>query len=389
MATLIENRAGKFVQQKGGYSTFIPESLPPRDYRDLLADENLQLALSNAAAALARLDGVTQVLPNPDLFVAMYVKKEALLSSQIEGTQASLQGVLEFEAKMKSRENINEIQEVINYIKAMNFGLEKVKASTISVDLINEIHKTLITGTRGEQVLPGELRTIQNWLGVKGASILDASYIPPPPELVEPLTKDLMGFINTKIKMPPLVKIALIHAHFETIHPYLDGNGRMGRLLITFYLCSIGNLSRPLMYLSFYLKKNREKYYESLNNIRKNGDWESWLYFFLKGVVEVSNNSIETAKKIIQLKTDVTKKLIENHISGGNAIKLIELLFNRPFITTKIVSEELEISGQAATILLSKFEKVGIVAEITGKQRYKEYIFIDYMRIIQEGTQIK
>jgi Fic family protein len=388
MVAIIENRAGRFVPQTGGYSTFIPESLPPKDYRDLLLDENLQLALSNASAALARLDGVTQVLPNPDLFVAMYVKKEALLSSQIEGTQASLQGVLEFEAKMKSRENVNEIQEVINYIKAMNSGLEKLKTSTISVELFNEIHKTLITGTRGEQVLPGELRKIQNWLGVSG-SILDASYVPPPPEYVDTLIKELEEFINSNIKMPPLVKIALIHAQFETIHPYLDGNGRMGRLLITFYLCSIGSLSRPLMYLSFYLKKNREKYYELLNNIRNKGDWESWIYFFLKGVVEVSNNSIETAKKIIQLKGDVIKKLMENNVGGNNAIKLVDLLFERPYITTKIVSQDLKISMQAATILLSKFQKIGIIGEITGKQRYKEYIFLEYMKIIQDGTQIK
>jgi Fic family protein len=189
--------------------------------------------------------------------------------------------------------------------------------------------------------------------------------------------------------MPPLVKIALIHAQFETIHPYLDGNGRMGRLLITFYLCSIGSLSRPLMYLSFYLKKNREKYYELLNNIRNKGDWESWIYFFLKGVVEVSNNSIETAKKIIQLKGDVIKKLMENNVGGNNAIKLVDLLFERPYITTKIVSQDLKISMQAATILLSKFQKIGIIGEITGKQRYKEYIFLEYMKIIQDGTQIK
>jgi Fic family protein len=271
----------------------------------------------------------------------------------------------------------------------MNYGLEKLKTSTISVDLFNEIHKTLITGTRGEQVLPGELRKIQNWVGMSGASILDAVYVPPPPEYVETLIKELEEFINSKITMPPLVKIALIHAQFETIHPYLDGNGRMGRLLITFYLCSIGSLSRPLMYLSFYLKKNREKYYDLLNNIRNNGDWESWIYFFLKGVVEVSNNSIETAKKIIQLKSDVIKKIMENNVSGNNAIKLVDLLFDRPYITTKIVSEDLKISMQSATILLSKFQKIGIIGEITGKQRYKEYIFLEYMKIIQEGTQIK
>ncbi len=385
MVEVFSNRAGEYVLQKGGYSAFVPKPLPPED---LDFDDGLRVLLSNADAALARLDGVTYVLPNPDLFVAMYVKKEALLSSQIEGTQASLQGVLEFEANVRSHENINDLQEVVNYVHAMNFGLEKVKNTRISVDLINEIHKILIEGTRGARKLPGFLRKDQNWIGRPGETIHEAMFVPPPPDSVESLMRDLEIFIDSKHKLPPLVKIALIHAQFETIHPYYDGNGRMGRLLITFYLCSVGSLSRPLMYLSFYLKKNKDQYYEILNHVRTHGDWGSWIEFFLKGVIEVSNNSIETAKKIIKLKDDTRNKLVENNIGGTSAIKMVDLLFDRPLTSSKSVAKELHISMQAATTLLAKFEKLGIIGEITGKKRYRQYIFIEYTKIIQEGTQV-
>lgn len=385
MAELFSNRTGEYVPQKSGYSAFLPKPLPPEN---LELDDNLMVLLSNADTALARLDGVTLVLPNPDLFVAMYVKKEALLSSQIEGTQASLQGVLEFEANVKSHENINDLQEVVNYIHAMNFGLEKVKTTKISIDLINEIHEILIKGTRGARKLPGVLRKDQVWIGRPGETIHEAMFVPPTPDAVEGLMRDLENFIESKQKIPPLVKIALIHAHFETIHPYYDGNGRMGRLLITFYLCSVGSLSKPLMYLSFYLKKNRDRYYEILNNVRTRGDWESWIEFFLKGVIEVSSNSIETAKKIIKLKDDTRNKLLENNIGGTSAIKFIDLLFARPLISSKTVAKELHISMQAATLLLAKFEKLGIIGEITGKKRYRQYIFIEYTKIIQDGTHI-
>ncbi|HJH30897.1 MAG TPA: Fic family protein, partial [Methanosarcinaceae archaeon] len=256
-----DNRAGIFVLQKAGYETFIPNSLPPKD---LVIDDELQLLLSKADGALARLDGVTQVLPNPDLFVAMYIKKEALLSSRIEGTQASLKGVLEFEAKLEPKENINDIREVINYIKAMHYGIDNLESDNLSPELINDIHKILIEGTRGTNKLPGKLRDFQNWIGTGGGTIHDAVYVPPPPEYVEELMSELEDFIQTPDNIPSLIKIALIHAQFETIHPYLDGNGRMGRLLITFYLYWKELLSRPLLYLSFYLKKNRNLYYETL-----------------------------------------------------------------------------------------------------------------------------
>lgn len=380
------NRVGDFVLQKEGYETFIPFPLPPAH---LDIDEKLQLLLSRADSALARLDGVTQVLPNPDLFVAMYVKKEALLSSQIEGTQASLQGVLEFEANMKPKEDINDIREVVNYINAMHHGMDNLESGDLSLELINNIHKILIEGTRGTDKLPGKLRDFQNWLGADGATtIYDARFVPPPPEKVEELMLDLEKFIQTKDNFPALTKIALIHAQFETIHPYLDGNGRMGRLLITFYLYWRGVLSKPLLYLSFYLKKHRDEYYTILNKTRFEGDWESWLEFFFKGVIEVSNNSIETAKKVIKLKQDLIEKLLENNISGVHAVKLVDILFDRPVITVTEVSEYVGMSRQAANTLVKKFENVEILREITGRKRYKKYIFSNYVRIIEKGTRI-
>lgn len=379
-----DNRAGVFVRQDG-YDAFIPHPLPPPD---LVFDEGILYLLSRADGALARLDGVTQVLPNPDLFVAMYIKKEALLSSQIEGTQASLQGVLEFEAHIRPRDDINEIQEVLNYIKALHHGIEKLGFSPLSLDLMNEIHRFLIQGTRGSRKLPGRLRHVQNWIGVPGGTIQDAVFVPPPPEQVPGLMQDLEQFIQSHDRTPTLVKAALIHAQLETIHPYLDGNGRMGRLMITFYLCSKDVLARPLLYLSYYLKRNREKYYTLLNGIRYQGNWEAWLEFFLQGVIEVSNNSIETAKRIIQLKETLIEKLLENNIGGVNAVKLIDTLFDHPIITIGQITEELRISRQAATKLVGKFEDIGIVEEITGKERYKQYMFVDYVRIIEEGTRI-
>lgn len=380
-----DNRAGIFVLQDAGYEAFIPNSLPPKD---LVIDDELQLLLSKADGALARLDGVTQVLPNPDLFVAMYIKKEALLSSRIEGTQASLKGVLEFEAKLEPKENINDIQEVINYIKAMHHGIDNLESDNLSPELINDIHKILIEGTRGTNKLPGKLRDFQNWIGIGGGTIHDAVYVPPPPEYVDELMSELEDFIQTSDNIPSLIKIALIHSQFETIHPYLDGNGRMGRLLITFYLYWKGLLSRPLLYLSFYLKKNRKLYYETLNDVRSKGNWEQWLEFFLEGVIEVSNDSIDTAKRIIELKQNLIERLLENNVGGVHAVKLIDILFDHPVITVTEISELIGISRQAANKLTSKFEEMNILIEITGKKRYKKYTFIDFVRIIEKGTQI-
>jgi len=346
------------------------------------------LLLSKADRDLARLDGITSVLPNPDLFIAMYVKKEALLSSQIEGTQASLEGVLEFEADLVPKEDISEVKEVVNYIKALNYGIERLVETSMSLDLIKEIHKTLLEGTRGDGLNSGNFKVLQNYIGTPGASIREAIFVPPTPAITIPAMQALEGFLNEKDNIPVLIKIGLIHAQFETIHPFLDGNGRMGRLIITFYLVWKEILSKPLLYLSFYLKNNRSEYYDLLMKVRTEGAWEDWLKFFLKGVSETSQEAVNTAREIIKLKDDMTNKVYENSISSIHAIRLINLLFDRPLISSKDIADRLNISSVTANNLVGRFEEIGILNEITGKKRYKMYLFKEYVDIISRGTNI-
>jgi Fic family protein len=381
----MEGRAGTFVMQPSGYKAFIPNPLPPSP--PIRFDGKLQSLLSQADRALARLDGITTVLPNPDLFIAMYVKKEALLSSQIEGTQASLEGVLEFEADLIPKENVNEIKEVINYIKALNYGIERLKELPMSLRLIKEIHGMLLEETRGAHRSPGEFRRSQNWIGPPGASLNEAIFVPPPPEVVLPTMGDLEKFLHNKNNnIPPLIKIALIHSQFETIHPFLDGNGRIGRLLITFYLFWEGILTKPLLYLSFYLKKNRAEYYDLLMKVRLKGAWEDWIRFFLNGVSETSAEAAKTAREVIQLKEELVTKLHNNSISSVYGVRLIDMLFKTPLVSVKDIFGKLNISKEAANELVKKFEKIGILKEITGKQRYKKYSFREYIDIIARGT---
>lgn len=380
-------RAGKYVKQPPGYRAFIPNPLPPDP--PIKYDGELRNLLSHADRALARLDGITTVLPNPELFVGMYVKKEALLSSQIEGTQASLEGVLKFEANLTPSEDINEIKEVVNYIKALDYGMKRLEKLPISNRLIKEIHRILITGTRGTHKTPGEFRRSQNWIGPAGANLNEATFVPPPPEIVPELMSDLEKFIHRKNDIPPLIKIALIHSQFETIHPFLDGNGRVGRLLITFYLYWKGILSRPLLYLSFYLKKHRSEYYHWLMEVRLKGEWERWLKFFLTGIIEVSREASETAKEIIELKEKLIKKLIEKRVASGYAIGLIDMLFSMPIITSGEVQSKLGIgSKDTVNKLIKKFLDTQILKEISGKKRYRKYLFSDYLEIIKRGTEI-
>lgn len=382
----MSEKVGRFVLQPQGYKAFIPEPLPPKP--PVKFDDELLNLLSEADRALARLDGIVTVLPNPDLFIAMYVKKEAILSSQIEGTQASLEGVLEFEANLVPKENIYDIKEVINYVKALDYGIERLKTLPMSLRLIKEVHKILMENTRGATKNPGEFRTTQNWIGPAGAGLSEAIFVPPPPNMVINLMGDLENFIHQKDNIPPLIKISLIHYQFETIHPFLDGNGRMGRLLITFYLYWKQLLSKPLLYLSFYLKKNREAYYDLLMKIRKESSWGEWIKFFLKGVYETSQESANTAGEIIKLKDKIIYKLYENSVSSIYAVKLLEILFDTPLVEVKDVVSKLKIHKDTANELIKSFEKIGILHEITGKQRYRKYIFKDYVDIIKRGTEL-
>jgi Fic family protein len=381
-----KDRAGRYVMQLTGYRAYIPKLLPPMP--PIKYNGELRNLLSEADRALAKLDGIATVLPNTELFIAMYVKKEALLSSQIEGTQASLEGVLKFEANLEPSEDINEIKEVINYIQAMNYGINRLQDMPMSNRLIKEIHEILIKGTRGTHKTPGEFRKTQNWLGPPGANLSEATFIPPPPGALMDLLFNLEEFIHQKDEIPPLIKISLIHAQFETIHPFLDGNGRVGRLLITFYLYWEKILSRPLLYLSFYLKKNRIEYYDLLMKIRLDGNWEGWLKFFLKGVKEVSEEAANSAKEIIILKDTQLKTLFDHKISSIYAVGFLNLIFSKPIITSENLIKELKVNKETANQIIKKFEKLKILKEISGKKRYKKYIFSEYINIIKRGTEL-
>lgn len=380
----MKERAGVYIQQPSGYKAFIPKSLPPQPP---VRYAGLQQYISGADRALAKLDGVTTVLPNPEFFLSMYVRKEALLSSQIEGTQASLEGVLEYEADIIPKEGVDDVKEVINYIKALDHGIKRLADMPMSLRLIKEIHKILMAGVRGKNKTPGEFKRSQNWVGPPGAVLNQAIFVPPPPEESHQAMSDLEKYLHSENGLPPLVKIALIHAQFETIHPFLDGNGRVGRLLITYYLFWQGILSKPLLYLSLYLKKHQQEYYSLLMRVRTDGDWESWIKFFLIGVAETSEEAAGTAKAIIGLKDKIIAMLCQKSYASSGAIRLIDVIFNAPIIDAKECAKRLKISQVSANQLLNRFEEIGVLKEFTGKKRYKKYIFKEFVDIIAKGTE--
>jgi len=293
-------RSGKFITQLKGYQAFMPAALPP--VPEITQDEELTYLLGQAALAVGRLSGLSQVIPDPDLFVYLYVRKEALLSSQIEGTQCSLEDILNPESEpLSDTSSPHDVEEVSNYVKAMNEGLARLNTLPVSTRLIKEMHATLMTGVRGSHKTPGEFRRSQNWIGRPGANLMNAEFVPPPPEEVDRLMSDLEKFIHEADRIPPLMKAALIHAQFETIHPFLDGNGRLGRLLITYLLCMWKVLEKPLLYISYHFKAHRTEYYARLMDVRLRGDWESWIKFFLRGVEESAEMAVQAATEIHQL----------------------------------------------------------------------------------------
>jgi len=371
-------RAGRYINQPTGYKAFIPAPLPPDP--PIAWDGELQDLLSKADLALGRLDGIATILPNPDLFVAMYVRKEAVLSSQIEGTRASLIDILDYET---TGELVKDVDEIVNYVRAMNKGLERLISLPLSLRLIREIHEELLKGMRGEYRIPGEFRTSQNWIGPPGSGIDNAVFIPPPPHEMHRAMGDLEKFIHKGENLPVLVKNALIHAQFETIHPFLDGNGRVGRLLITFILVHDDILKRPLLYLSYYFKRNRQEYYERLNNIRNKGDWEGWLKFFLKGVYEVSEEAAETAQRIIALQERDRVQCADN----PHGLKLMDHLFGNPLVTIHEIRRLTGISYATAGRLVKQMIEIGILNEITGYARNRKFLYKDYFNILKKGVE--
>lgn len=373
-----EHRAGRYIRQPTGYSAFIPSPLPPKP--ELTIDPEMHTLLSKADRALGRLDGSIQTLPDPELFVFMYVRKEAVLSSQIEGTQSSLNDVLEAEAAVFDPDRPNDVGEVINYVHAMNYGLDRLRELPISARLIKEIHEKLMANVRGQEKNPGEFRSSQNWIGPAGCTLNTATFVPPPADIVPESIGALEKFIHDEDLIPPLIKIGMIHSQFETIHPFLDGNGRVGRLLITFLLCEGDILTKPVLYISHFFKENRQEYYDLLQAVRDGGRWEPWIKFFLRGIAYVSNEATETARAIVALREE-HRHTIQNTFgrAAGNALRLLERLYRHPFIDVPKVAAHLEVTYPPANDLVKRFVEAGILQEVTGQERYRIFRYGPYI----------
>lgn len=335
---------------------------------------------------MGRLDGSVQTLPNPDLFVYMYVRKEAVLSSQIEGTQSSLQDLLAEEAQLADDQRPRDVAEVVNYVRAMHHGLRRLHELPVSVRLIREIHGELLQGVRGSRLTPGELRRSQNWIGPAGATLRDASFVPPPPAAVPQVLGELETYLHGEDDLPLLVKIGLAHAQFETIHPFLDGNGRVGRLLITFLLCERGVLQKPVLYLSHFFRQHRQQYYERLQAVRDEGDFEGWVAFFLRGVAEVSLQAAETARRILLLREEhrhvINEKLGR---AAANGHRVLERLYQMPIVTVKDVQSLLGTTFAGANQIVGRLEGFGLLREMTGQKRNRQFRYDAYVRLFEEN----
>jgi Fic family protein len=373
------SRSGRFVKQVEGYRAFLPAPLPPDP--PLNIDLDLLRLLSDADQKLARLDGVTSTLPNPDLFVAMYVRQEAVLSSQIEGTQSSLQDVLQFELDPSGEALPKDVTEVVRYVAAMNHGLSRLPALPLSLRLIREIHGVLLAQSRGGEKTPGEFRRSQNWIGPQGCTLTTATFVPPPVAAMHDSLDNLEKFLHDET-LPVLLQCGLAHAQFETIHPFLDGNGRVGRLLITFLLCSRAVLQRPLLYLSYFLKQNRLEYYDRLTAVRQASDWEGWLKFFLRGVAEVSREATESARHILALR-DQHQRLIRDHgkISSTYGLRLLDQLYGQPIITVRLAMQWLDSSYATANKVVAQFVEIGLLHEMTGYERNRRFAYGPYLAV--------
>jgi len=380
-------RAGRMVQQSSGYRAFIPNPLPPVPAIDLTG--NVQALLSQADHALGLLEGAALLLPNPELFVFMYIRKEAVLSSQIEGTQSSLQDVLAAEAKLFDPNATSDVGEVVNYVRAMQHGIARLDQLPISVRLIREIHAELMQGVRGGNLTPGELRRSQNWIGPAGCGIRNASFVPPPPHEMLQAMSELELFLNSPSSLPLLVQIAIAHVQFETIHPFLDGNGRVGRLLITFLLMNRGLLTQPVLYLSHHFKRHRRAYYEHLQTIRTRGDWEGWIEFFLQGVIDVSREAALTAKSILAMREEYRSKIADTMGRGaGSAHRVMEKLFDQPIVAVATVREWLDITPAGANSVVNRLVEIGLLTEITGYTRNRRFRFDPYLRLFEDGGEM-
>ena len=375
------NRSGILKRMQSDYECFIPHNLKELK---LDIDDQLQSLINKAYLLLGRLDGMAITLPDIDLFVSMYVQKEAVISSQIEGTQASLIDVLQ---KDRNNEKIKDTEEIVNYINATNYAFKRLEELPLCMRLIKETHSVLLSGVRGNEKSPGEFRKSQNWIGYTGCTLNTASFVPPSPEEMEHSLSDLEKYIHEDSSISNLIKTALIHYQFETIHPFLDGNGRMGRLLIVLFLKERGLIEYPVLYLSYFFKKNRNRYYELLNNVRIKGEFEEWIKFFIEGICEISEDAISSIQKIIKLKRIDMEKI--RNIPKGNISSLLlvyDYLLKHPFLETEDIRLLSDLSKPTVNKLLETLTELEILELVEEKKRYKQYVYKKYVDILSEGT---
>ncbi len=378
--TLFQNSpSGRLVRAVGGYWAFVPNPLPP----ELEWDNTLVSMVSRADLALGTLSGLGETLSNPHLLIYPFIRREAVLSSRIEGTQSSLSDLLLFEATRVEKQR--DVREVQNYVRAMEYGLKRLEELPLSLRLIRELHSILMEGVRGERAIPGEFRQSQNWIGPPGCTLNDATFVPPPvSEMMETLDQ-LEKFLHAHVELPPLVELALIHYQFEAIHPFLDGNGRIGRLLITLFLCQQGILTKPLLYLSAFFEHRRQEYYERLLEVSQKGAWREWIEFFLQAVIEQSGDAVQRARQLLDLQRHYYQTSLEKGLPS-TAGKLVELIFMKPVLNAKVAQEYLKVTFPAAQKAINALLDEGILTEITGGKRNKVYAAREILKILEEET---
>jgi len=371
---------GRYIKQKGNYKAFIPEKFPPKGL--VFHEPKIIKLLSDANLLLGKLDGIAKLLPDIDFFIFMYIKKESTYSSQIEGTKARLTDALQAEVE-KTPGLPDDVDDILHYINAMNDGLRRLEKFPLSLRLIKEVHQVLLTKARASSFpYPGEFRKVQNW--IMGTNPADAHFVPPPPEYVMHAMSDLEKFFYSYEDIPILIKVALIHSQFETIHPFVDGNGRTGRLLITFYLCQQKILERPVLYLSEHFKKHQELYFSMLDEYRK-GNISSWLKFFLKGVVTVAKEAIETSDRIIDLREKDMQKVSSLGRASKNAIVLLKNLYKLPIINVRKIQEVTNLSREASNRLVKRFIRLGLLhPKEKGKKYGRMFVYKEYLNLFEK-----
>lgn len=374
------------ISKVGGETAraFIPAPLPPTP--PIQWSQSLRSKFDQALVALGRLDAISELLPDTGLFLYSYVRKEAVLSSKIEGTQSSLSDLMLFELDEEPGAPLDDVQVVSNYVRALFFGLERLKSLPLSLRLIKEVHARLLEKGRGAEHTPGEFRLSQNWIG--GTRPGNAQFVPPPPHAVVPCMGDLELFLHDEpVATPVLLKVALAHVQFETIHPFLDGNGRLGRLLITLILSEQGILKDPMLYLSLYFKNHRSYYYELLNKVRFQGAWEEWLDFFAEAVIYTAAGAVETAQRLLRLAESNQEKIKGLGRAASSALRVHQSLLRQPISKAQMLSDSTGLAPATVNKSLAALESLGVVRELTGQQRHRVFSYGQYLDILNEGTE--